>query len=223
MNYILNIDTAVGLSSVCLAADGKMIDELQSASGRDGASWLHTAIQTILEKNQTNLQQLGAVAVSAGPGSYTGLRVGMAAAKGLCYALQLPLILVNTLQQMAFATKFDSEFICPMIDARRMEVFTALYNKNREQLMADTNLIIDTNSFSDFLEQGRISFVGNGSEKVAEIIRHKNAIFIQQNFSAKDMVELSANKFEQHQFSELAYSEPHYGKAFHSPAPQKKY
>lgn len=162
--------------------------------------------------------------MSAGPGSYTGLRVGMSAAKGLCYALSLPLISINTLQMMAAAVKEPfTNLLCPMIDARRMEVFTALYTSSLEEVAPSKNLILDESSFQDWLQQDTISFFGNGSKKAADLIKHFNASFVMVTASAEDMVPLALRKFETNQFVDLAYSEPFYGKDFHSPISKKKY
>jgi tRNA threonylcarbamoyladenosine biosynthesis protein TsaB len=224
MALLLNIDTAVQSGSVCLSDGEKIIGELTNPSERDSASWLHVAIQKLLAENQLQLQDVQGIAVSAGPGSYTGLRVGMAAAKGLCYALNRPLITINTLQMMAAAVeKPTTELLCPMIDARRMEVFTALFNSSLQEVMPSTNMILDTGSFEQWLIKQTISFFGNGSEKAKTAINHSNAIFVNITATASNMVGLSAEKFARGQFSDLAYTEPFYGKDFHSPVSTKFY
>ena len=221
---ILNIDTAVQAASVCLADGEKVLATDNNPFEKDSAAWLHMAIQTILRKNDVKPAQLDAVAVSAGPGSYTGLRVGMAAAKGLCYALSLPLIAVSTLQMMAAAvTNPSTPLLCPMIDARRMEVFTALYDHSLIEIMPAANLILSEESFSSYLKKDAISFFGNGSKKAAALINHPAAIFVDIAATAYHMVNLSHNKFEANQFSDLAYSEPFYGKAFYLSIPKKIY
>src|SRR4029079_3666588 len=124
------------------------------------------------------MHQVAAVAVSAGPGSYTGLRVGMAAAKGLCYALRIPLLTINTLQMMAAAAVAEpTDLLCPMIDARRMEVFTGLYTKKLDAVMPAQALILQENSFADVLQKHTVTFFGNGSEKCKTVIQHPNAVF----------------------------------------------
>jgi len=224
VSVILNIDTAVQSASVCLADDDKVLSTAVSPTEKESASWLHVAVQNILQENGVRPSQLGAIAVSAGPGSYTGLRVGMAAAKGLCYALQLPLITVNTLQMMAAAvTEPTTNLLCPMIDARRMEVFTALYNQSLQEVLPSTNLILDESTFAEWLQQNTISFFGNGSIKAATVIQHTNASFISVTAGAANMVLLSAKKFFLREFADLAYSEPYYGKDFHSPISKKFY
>jgi tRNA threonylcarbamoyladenosine biosynthesis protein TsaB len=148
----------------------------------------------------------------------------MAAAKGLCYALSLPLISINTLQMMAAAVKDPAaDLLCPMIDARRMEVFTALYDPALKEVRPQTNLILDEHCFSDWLQKNTILFFGNGSEKAATLINHPNASFVKIMANASDMVKLAVDKFASGQFSDLAYSEPLYGKDFHSPISKKFY
>lgn len=224
MSLILHIDTAVQSASVCLADGETIVATVVNPSEKESAAWLHVAMRSLLQENNVLPQQLSAIAVSAGPGSYTGLRVGMAAAKGLCYALSLPLITINTLQMMAAAVKNPStDLLCPMIDARRMEVFTALYNPALNEVLPSTNLILDETSFADWLQKNTITFFGNGSNKAATVIQQVNALFVTVTANASDMVSLAAKKFVQGQFADLAYSEPFYGKDFHSPISKKFY
>lgn len=224
MSLILNIDTAVQSASVCLAEEETILGSATNPSERESAAWLHTVIHNLLQQTNTPLQKLQGIAVSAGPGSYTGLRVGMATAKGLCYALSVPLITVPTLQLMAASVRQpDVQLLCPMIDARRMEVFTALYDTELNEVMPANNLILAEDSFTEWLARYRTLFFGNGSEKATPLINHHHAVFAAVETSAVDMVKLSAGKFRQRQFSDLAYSEPFYGKDFHSPAPKKKH
>ena len=224
MSLLLHIDTAVQSASVCLSEDENVLAELVNPSERDSASWLHLAIQDLLQKNGKQFQDLSAIAVSAGPGSYTGLRVGMAAAKGLCYALDIPFITISTLQAMAAsAHPNDAELLCPMIDARRMEVFTAIYDQELNEVMPVTNMILDEGSFSDWLNKHTICFFGNGSEKAKTLINHRHASFVSLSTTARSMVSLAAKKFFNKEFTDLAYSEPAYGKDFYSPISKKNY
>jgi tRNA threonylcarbamoyladenosine biosynthesis protein TsaB len=224
MALILHIDTAVQSASVCLAENGRVLGTRINPADKESASWLHLAIEQVLVENSTPLQGLDAIAISAGPGSYTGLRVGMAAAKGLCYALSKPLLTINTLQMMANAVQQPAtELLCPMIDARRMEVFTAIYDTNLQETLSATNLILEEDSFSSLLNQHTISFFGNGSSKASTLIRHRNAAFIHVTPSAENMVSLAVKMFSQQQFANLAYVEPYYGKDFHSSIPKKIY
>jgi len=218
VSYILNIDTAVTTASVCLAEDSKSVVLQTNPSQKDGASWLHTAIKELIEKAGIFLHQLDAIAISAGPGSYTGLRVGMSAAKGLCFALQKPLITVNTLQMMAAAAQDEiTTLLCPMIDARRMEVFTAIYNQNLEEILPPVNIILTEESFSDVLNHQKVCFFGNGSAKFKNISQSVNAHFKTIEASAKHMTVLSFSAFQQNIFADIAYTEPFYGKSFHLP------
>jgi tRNA threonylcarbamoyladenosine biosynthesis protein TsaB len=218
VSFILNIDTAVQSASVCISKDDKVLGMKLNPSQKDHAAWLHLAIKELLSEQQLSLQQIDAIAISAGPGSYTGLRVGMSTAKGLCYALNIPLIKINTLQMMAAAAKKDSaELLCPMIDARRMEVFTAVFDHNLQEVLPSTNLILDEGSLKHLLDQLTICFFGNGSTKFQSITKHPNASFKTIEATAQDMAELSYHRFSLREFADVAYSEPFYGKDFHSP------
>jgi tRNA threonylcarbamoyladenosine biosynthesis protein TsaB len=224
VSRILHIDTAVQVASICLSDGEIIVDTRINPAEKESAAWLHVAIQSLLKENKLTPAQLDAVAVSTGPGSYTGLRVGMSAAKGLCYALSIPLISINTLQMMAAGVpKGSTDLLCPMIDARRMEVFTALYNTSLEEVMSPTNMILDETSFATSLQEASITFFGNGSNKAKDVITHPKAFFVTYTATAKDMVMLAAGKFSKGEFSDLAYSEPFYGKDFHSPISKKIY
>lgn len=220
MPLILNIDTAVQSASICVAEDQNVLASAESFTDKESAAWVHTAIQDLFQQNNLDLRKIDAVAVSAGPGSYTGLRVGMAAAKGLCYALSVPLISISTLQMMTVAAREKNtraQLFCPLIDARRMEVFAAVYDEALAEVMPPANLILTENSFSEFLAQNTVLFFGNGGEKAKDLLTHANALFATVQANAQHMSGLSAQKFEQRQFSELAYTEPFYGKEFYSP------
>lgn len=222
MSWLLNIDTAVETASVCLALDDKPVAVKVNPSQSDHASWLQPAIATLLLENNLSLKEIDTFAVSAGPGSYTGLRVGMATAKGLCYALNKPLILVNTLQMMAVsALKESTSFLCPMIDARRMEVFTAVFDHDLTPVVEPHNCILSENSFLEILSQDSISFFGNGSNKFKSLVYHPNAIFKYLETTAEQMVGLSYQSLLKNSFADLAYCEPQYGKEFFSPAFKK--
>jgi tRNA threonylcarbamoyladenosine biosynthesis protein TsaB len=216
---ILLIDTAVTSASVCIARDGKLLVQEQNHSQKDHASWIHKAIKEIMASSGTNINQLSAVAISNGPGSYTGLRVGLSAAKGICFAAHKPLITVNTLLMMAMAVKdCEADLLCPMIDARRMEVFTAVYDKHLQEILAPGNMILDENSFKSLLEKNNICFFGNGSEKYLKAFPHPNALLKSVVFSASDMISLAFKKYESGDFEDIAYSEPFYGKDFYLPS-----
>ena len=221
MSLILNIDTAVDTASVCLAKDNELLQMAVNENQKDHAIWLNTAIADILQKAEYTVNELQAIAVSIGPGSYTGLRVGLASAKGLCYALNIPLIAVSTLKMIAVAAKkkgvTNENMITPMIDARRMEVFTAIYDINLIEVKAAEAMIIDENSFSEMLESNRILFCGNGSKKLQKIIKSPNALFSNTIANASHLAQLSYYNFRNKEFASLAYTEPSYIKEFYSP------
>ena len=219
MSLILNIDTALDVASVCLTKDEEIVSLAINENHRDQAGWLHLVINEMLINNNVAPNQLGAVAVSIGPGSYTGLRVGLAAAKGLCYALNIPLIAVSTLKMMAFAVKEEATaFICPMIDARRMEVFVAVYDKSLQEKVSPHALVIDQNSFISLLSSSEILFCGNGSKKLQPLIKNNNALFSNTSSNASHLAVLSQICFLKNDFADLAYTEPLYIKEFYSPA-----
>lgn len=222
MSLILNIDTATSGASVSVAFEGKLLQVRANGQSMDHASWIHVAINELMQINNNAfaLKDLSAVATVAGPGSYTGLRVGMSTAKGLCYALQIPLIVLNTLDVMAHATYQDissSQLLCPMLDARRMEVFAALYNKNLDVLIPPCPVILEKNSFSAWLDKQEIIFFGNGSNKWKEVVQHGNAVFRNHFYTPADIALMAYDKFRQDTFADLAYAEPFYLKDFYTP------
>jgi tRNA threonylcarbamoyladenosine biosynthesis protein TsaB len=219
VSLLLNIDTSIQTASVCLAKNDIPIALKVNPSQKDSAAWLHVAIKELMTGQVVNLQQIDSIAVTEGPGSYTGLRVGMATAKGLCYALGKPLICVNTLLTMAVAAiKEEADLLCPMIDARRMEVFTAIYDKDLSTVVAPTNTILNDLSFNDLVQTKRILFFGNGSNKFHSIMNHPNALFADIEIDAQNMVSLTYKALQERKFADLAYSEPFYCKDFHSTA-----
>lgn len=223
MALILNIDTSGSRGSVSLAKDGQVLQERSNEKMMDHASWLHTAIgdMTAGAGSDAQLRDLDAVAVVSGPGSYTGLRVGMSAAKGFCYALHIPLIALSSLKLMAHATyteNYSSLWLCPMIDARRMEVFVALYDNDLREQIAPSPMIIDKDSFADWLSDHEIAFFGNGSVKFRTFCSHPNARFISSEYTAADIAGMSWKQWNKNAFEDLAYAEPGYLKAFYTPA-----
>jgi len=217
MAIILNIDTAISTASVCLSKEALSLQFALNGNQQDHASWLHLAIKTVIAGSGLSVKDLEAVAVTIGPGSYTGLRVGLSTAKGLCFALGIPLISINTLEVMAFAVKNgEADLFCPLIDARRMEVFMAVYNKKMEAIVSPCAMVVEENSFDSLLASGKIIFSGNGVEKIKKVICHPNAIFENLTTTAADMVKLSANNFIEKKFADTAYTEPFYIKEFYS-------
>lgn len=219
MALILNIDTSTENASVCMAKDELVLVIKKSNQQKDHAAWLHPAINEIMHELKIQLPEIDAIAVTIGPGSYTGLRVGLAAAKGICYALDKPLLTVNTLLVMAHAIKNEkADLLCPMIDARRMEVFTSLYTNNMETVKEPVAMIIDESSFEDVLNSKKICFSGTGSEKLKKITTNRNALFSDALFDASHMISITHALFLKNQFSDLAYIEPMYLKEFYTPA-----
>lgn len=224
MSLILNIDTATEKASICIASGTQVIASLENEHQKDHALWIHSAIRQILEESQNTLHDLQAVAVTAGPGSYTGLRVGLATAKGICYALNLPLITENTLRVMALALQqiyrekdvVAGRLFGPMIDARRMEVFAALFTMDLREEMPSTALVVDKDTFADYLSLHEIVFAGNGSKKFRQLVSHSNAVFTELRFSAEHLALLSYTKFMAREFSDVAYTEPLYLKEFYT-------
>jgi tRNA threonylcarbamoyladenosine biosynthesis protein TsaB len=217
VSLILNIDTAVMAGSVCLSKDAEVQSlKINNAPG-ESAAWIHSTIQQMLREQNIALRQLAAVAVSSGPGSYTGLRIGMATAKGLCYALKVPLIAINTLHMMTVAAaEASTDLLCPMIDARRMEVFAGVYTKKGAEVMPAQALVLQPDSFFDLLEASAITFFGNGSAKFRTLVQHRNAVFSNVSAHAGHLAVLAHRAFLQKEFADLAYSEPFYGKDFFS-------
>ncbi|MCG2613924.1 tRNA (adenosine(37)-N6)-threonylcarbamoyltransferase complex dimerization subunit type 1 TsaB [Terrimonas sp. NA20] len=220
MALILHIDTAVEGSSVCVAEDGRLTAPVLTTSQKDQSGWLHTSISELMEASNLSLNQLDAVAVTIGPGSYTGLRVGLSAAKGLCFALQTPLIAINTLEVMASSHQPGDRnvLICPMIDARRMEVFTAVYDASLKVIMAPCAMILNGTNFDQLLSEHKMIFSGNGSPKWQKVLSNPNAEFSDAVMTAGDMVRLAAKYYADKRFADLAYTEPFYVKEFYSPA-----
>lgn len=219
MSLLLNIDTATENASVCLAKDDTVLQLMINENQKDHAGWLHTAIKDLLAKNSIRVQELDAVAISIGPGSYTGLRVGLSSAKGLCFALNIPLITISTLLMIANAVKneiTEYDFICPMIDARRMEVYTALYDKFLQEKMKPCAMIIDQNSLQAYRLSNKIIFCGNGCKKLQPFITDTHSIFSNTIANASHLADLSYNSFQKKIFADLAYSEPNYIKEFYS-------
>ncbi|GGH77212.1 tRNA threonylcarbamoyladenosine biosynthesis protein TsaB [Filimonas zeae] len=222
MGLILKIDTATEIACVCLSRNGILLDQLANTEQKSHASFVQPAIAQLMQQTGYQLEQLDAIAVTAGPGSYTGLRVGLSSAKGLCFALQKPLIMLNTLEVMAAAQVTvtppeNNVLLCPMIDARRMEVFTALYNKDLHELMPPMALILDEHSFADTLAANTMVFFGSGSSKWQQLIQHPNAQFSTVQHQAEGMTALAWKAFQDKRFANLAYSEPLYVKEFFTP------
>ena len=217
---LLSIDTATEYAGVCLSRDKNILVIKENAEPKNHASFVQPAIAAIFAEADLKLQDIDGVVVSNGPGSYTGLRVGLSSAKGICYALGKPLILINTLKAIALASteteQDENALYCPMIDARRMEVFTAIYTSSIEEKMAPCPMIIEATSFEAYLNTQTIIFSGNGAAKCEKTIIHPNAKFSSVHHSIKHIAALGRDAFLQKDFADAAYSEPFYFKEFYT-------
>jgi len=227
MAKILLIETATQVCSVALSVNGETIFEKEEIGQNLHASNLTLFIEEVIKASGVKYSELDAIAISKGPGSYTGLRIGVSTAKGLCYALEKPLMAIATLEMMAagFMAKNPtySGLICPMIDARRMEVYTTIFDTHLNILEPTSAKIIDENSFNTFLNTSEITFIGDGAAKCAETLTHVNAKFNNENFNlAKYMSPLAIEAFKTSTFEDVAYFEPFYLKDFVVTQPKKK-
>jgi len=230
MPKILNIETATQICSVALSDNDKIIASKYSEEKNAHSSVLTVFIDEILKSAGIEPQQLDAVAVSMGPGSYTGLRIGVSTAKGLCFSLDKPLIAISTLQAMArgMVYKLDMEFqdalFCPMIDARRMEVYAAVFNKDNKPVRDIKAEIIDEHSFDDLLKDHQVFFAGDGAGKCKEVLSSNPAAVFIDDFvpSAEYMASITFEKFSKNAFEDVAYFEPFYLKDFIAGPPKVK-
>ena len=226
MALILQIETSTISCSVALSQDGQTISFKEAVERNIHASSITLFIEEVMKAANKKLADLDAVAVSMGPGSYTGLRIGVSTAKGLCYGLDVPLIAIDTLQAMASSKRInpgDGDLLyCPMIDARRMEVYSAMFDAKLDIRNSVAANIIDEHSFSTALEKHKIVFFGDGADKcIAALGNHPNATFITGFInSAVDMNALAHTKFGAQQFEDLAYFEPYYLKDFVATTPK---
>jgi tRNA threonylcarbamoyladenosine biosynthesis protein TsaB len=223
MSYILNIETSTKNCSVALAKDGKLICcKEKSDEGYSHAEFLHVFIDEVLSQGNITYKDLSAVAVGQGPGSYTGLRIGTSSVKGLCFSLNIPMIAVDTLQILAAQANVKDGLIIPMIDARRMEVYTAVYDCNLNKINDVEAKVIDENSFLNLQETAY--YVGNSNEKCKAVLTQSNFVFLDEMIypSAKEMSALSFKKFQNNDFVDVAYFEPYYLKDFVTTQPKKQ-
>lgn len=232
MNILLAIETSTQICSVALWSDGKLLAIEESDEKNVHSRLLSSMILKMLSENKVSKEMIDAVAVSMGPGSYTGLRIGVSVAKGLCYGWLKPLIAVDTMkalaavyQQSIIDYKKDPEniLLCPMLDARRMEVYTALYDNSLNEKLPVEALVVDCSSFKELLTKQSIIFFGNGAAKCREVITSSNAVFVDNvNPSASGVAFLAEELFQKDQFVDTAYFEPFYMKEFIAGKPSKK-
>jgi len=224
LSTILHIETSTKNCSVSIANCGELISLKEINTGEySHAEMLHPLINEALLESKLTIKDIEAIAVGKGPGSYTGLRIGVSAAKGLCFANDIPLISINSLEILAQSITIDSGLIIPMIDARRLEVYAAIYDKNLNAVRETKAEIIDSHSFLDELQNQKVYFLGDGAKKCKEIILHENAVFIENVFpSAKKMATISYHKFKNESTEDVAYFEPFYLKNFVATQEKKK-
>jgi len=226
MSCIISIETATSTCSVALHKYSRLLGSQSLSIEKSHSSHLVVMIEQLLKNCQVESKDLQAVAVSKGPGSYTGLRIGTATAKGLCYALDIPLIGVNTLLGMAHQFKdvpVGIDFLCPMIDARRMEVYCSILNRDFEIELKSRAVIVKKDSFDRWLRRGNVLFFGNGSTKCREVLNGKNSFFVRDFVpDAASIGLLAGQKLERGETEDLAYFEPYYLKQYRTTVPKDK-
>jgi len=227
MSLILNIETSSSICSVCLSRNGEVISIRETEQEQNHASVLTLFIEELFRKSNLIFQELETVALSAGPGSYTGLRIGASTAKGMCYALNIPLVAIDSLEALAngYLKKYSPSaetLLCPIIDARRMEVYYSLFTSSGKCISESINAIVDENFLTEFKSKP-IHFFGSGAEKVSKVFNDSgNYIFKEFLPSSSFMTTLSFNYFQQKQFANLAYFEPNYIKPFYFAGGEKQ-
>lgn len=230
MERIILIETSTALCSTAMVEDGKIVCYRESSENRAHASLTAVFIDEMLKERGCSLKECSAVCISEGPGSYTGLRVGVSTAKGLCFGAGIPLLSVGTLEILVNQAlqkhvpevslremdedKLTFKYIVPMIDARRMEVYTAIFEGNGTRVTDTEAKIIDGDSFSDILAEGPVLFIGDGATKCTDTLTHPNAHFIQTCPKASSMLEPAEREFNERHFRDVAYFEPFYLKEF---------
>ena len=230
MERLILIETSTALCSAALAEDGVITSYRESSAPKAHASLTAVFIQEMLEEKGLTIADCDAVCVSKGPGSYTGLRVGVSTAKGLCFGSGKPLIAISTLDILVAQAQIPDnlKYIVPMVDARRMEVYAAVYEiagqagNDVRQITETAPAIIDENSYSDILEKGKVLFIGDGAGKCADVIKHPNATFLQCWPKASAMLEPAMKAYKEKRFEDVAYFEPFYLKEFVATVSKKK-
>jgi len=214
--YILNIETSTTNCSVSLSENGRLIGLKEDNSLQySHAERLHVSIDELLQTANVSKTQIAAVGISKGPGSYTGLRIGVSAAKGLCYALKIPLISILTLEALAHQVVNPQGPIVSMLDARRLEVYSAIYDTDYNETRTTEAEVLTSESYKELLESTPVYFIGNGVAKTQLLLSHQNAIFIENKLpSAAQMCTLTHAKFNDNDFEDVAYFEPYYLKDF---------
>ena len=226
MSCILCIETATKVCSVALSVNDRIVYNKEDYAGPSHATLLGVLVHEAIQCAKANQLRLDAVAVSSGPGSYTGLRIGVSEAKGVCYALNIPLIAIPTLEilaSQAIAGNNKADYYCPMIDARRMEVYAAIYDNSLQEVRSVAADIVDHETYQKYLAQGTVSFFGDGASKCEHVISSKNAIFVQNMHPlATGMHSLAQQYYQENKYQDVAYFEPFYLKEFQATTPKNK-
>lgn len=226
MSYILHIDTAIQSAHICIALNGNVLIQQCNNEQKDHSHFIHAAIQSMLLQCNLTLQDINAIAISAGPGSYTGLRIAYATAKGLCFSLSIPLIAINTLEIMAATAKYNwintgntsQVLFCPMIDARRMEVFSAVYNYDLSPLIEPSANVVDEFFLQSVLKKYPVIFVGNGAQKFKSISKSSTAIFVDLPYNYLIISNIAFKKYLNASFENVNTASPFYMKEFFTTA-----
>lgn len=226
MSLILCIETGTNICSAALSHNGALLSLRESEEGRDHAQKLASFIDELFRENDIDAEELDAVAVGMGPGSYTGLRIGTSVAKGICYGADKPLIGISSLKSLAMVAVEDYNagiiecgpieemLLCPMIDARRMEVYSAIYDSSGDELLPVAARIIDEDSLSDFMPEKQMLIFGGGAFKCREVMKRQGLVYASVAPSARGMAALADYKFQNGEFEDIAYFEPFYLKEF---------
>ena len=216
MAHLLTIHAATETAIITLMADGRTLGTLSNDDTKQHAYFLHIAIKELLQRHDINIKNLNAIGVTNGPGSYTGIRVGLATAKGLSYALKIPLIIFNSLEIMALSAmmliKDNKALYCPMIDARRMEVYAAVYDYNFEEIIPPSAMILNENSLAEILNTHKTIFSGSGNNKFRQVSNHTNAVFLNEGISADALTKITWEKYLRSNFQNVPYAKPLYMK-----------
>jgi tRNA threonylcarbamoyladenosine biosynthesis protein TsaB len=216
------LESSSDLCSAALFRAGEIVIERTISEKNSHSKFLAPMVQELLRESKLDISDIDAVAISAGPGSYTGLRIGSSLAKGLCYSQEIPLIAVSSLDAIyqSAKTMYNQESICVLIDARRMDVYTRFYTKNAEPTVEEFCTLSEEFHYKE-LEEGKVVFAGSGSEKLKDLVKHSNATFVSIYAEAKDLATIANDKWKKQEFEDVAYFEPNYIKAVHITATKK--
>jgi len=221
--WILNLETSTKNCSAGIFLNGEEVSVREVREQKYSHSEkLNSFIEECLKEAGITMCEISAVAVSGGPGSYTGLRIGVSTAKGICYGLDIPLIAVDTMRVLAVSRQIGQGYIIPVLDARRMEVYQAVFDRAYERVKPTISQVLEPGTYREYLDEGKVVFVGDAVGKMQEVIRHPNAVFVEHYPSAREMGRLSYRQYLKEDFVDTAYFEPFYLKDFIAVAPVSK-